>query len=114
MKMDNLMIKALCVETQIGVYAWEQQIKQKLYLDITIPIEFKDCEDKIENTLDYAKVCQAVTHFMGSKSFQLIETVANEVASLIQQEFKVQQLSVAVTKPNAVSNAGGIQVVANR
>ncbi|KTD82625.1 dihydroneopterin aldolase [Legionella waltersii] len=112
--MDSLNITALCVEATIGIYNWEQRIKQKLFLDIRIPIDFKACDDNIEHTLDYDKLCKSVTHFMESKPFQLIETVANEVASLIQNEFQVKQITVAVTKPHAVKNAGGIQVIANR
>jgi dihydroneopterin aldolase len=112
--MDSLNITALCVETTIGVYTWEQRIKQKLFIDISIPVDFKECNDNIEHALDYDKLCQSVTQFLESKSFQLIETVANEVASLIQQEYKVKQITVAVTKPHAIKNAGSIQVVANR
>ncbi len=112
--MDALNIKALSVATKIGVYAWEQQINQQLLIDITIPSDFSACQDNLTNTIDYDALCQAVTQFVESKSFQLIESVADQVAHLVKQEFNVAQLSVAVTKPHAVKNAGTIQVVVNR
>lgn len=55
-----------------------------------------------------------VTQYVESKSFQLIETVANRVAHLIQTNYKVTQLVISVSKPHAVKNAGNIQVVARR
>ncbi len=112
--MDILNITGLSVATKIGVYAWEQRINQQLLIDITIPNDFKDCKDKLENTIDYEALCQKVTQFVESKSFQLIETVANEVAEFIQEQFKVITLTIAVTKPHAIKNASGIKIVINR
>ncbi|HAT1967028.1 TPA: dihydroneopterin aldolase [Legionella pneumophila] len=112
--MDTLNITALSVETKIGVYGWEQRINQRLLIDISIPFDFKDCKDSLSNTLDYADLCQTVTQFVESTSFQLIETVAEQIAQLIKQKYPVSKVSVAVTKPHAVKNAAGIQVVVNR
>jgi dihydroneopterin aldolase len=112
--MDTLNIKALSVATKIGVHAWEQSINQQLLIDITIPSDFSACQDNLANTIDYDALCQTVTEFVQSKSFQLIESVADSVAHLIQQEFNISQLTVAVSKPHAIKNAGTIQVIVNR
>lgn len=111
---DTLTIESLSVSTQIGVYAWEQKIKQQLLLDISIPLDIQKCTDDLAHTIDYDALCQKVTHFAQSRSFQLIETVANNVAQLIQEEFKVTQLTVSVTKPHAIKNAGVIKITVNR
>lgn len=112
--MDTLVISALSVETQIGVFAWEQRIKQKLLIDLTLPRDFSACQDTLADTVDYDALCQTVTQYVEGKAFQLIETVANEVAQLVVQEFKVKEVSVAVSKPHAVKNAGNIKVVVTR
>ena len=112
--MDHLIIKALSVTTKIGVHVWEQRINQQLLLDISIPADFSACQEDLTKVIDYDALCHSVTHFIETKSFQLIETVANEVANLIQQQFKVTTLSVTVTKPHAVKNAGIIQVIVTR
>ncbi len=75
-----LVIKELTVLAQIGVHAWEQSIKQNLLIDIHIPSDFTHCDDNIAKTLDYDALCQAITHYVESNSFQLIETVAQNVA----------------------------------
>ncbi len=112
--MDTLNITALTAATRIGVHAWEQRINQRLLIDIKIATDFSNTQDNLANTLDYDAICQAVTQYVESKSFQLIETVATEVAQLIQNDFKVEKLTVAVSKPHAVKNAGNIQVVVSR
>jgi dihydroneopterin aldolase len=112
--MDTLNIKSLSVATKIGVHAWEQRINQQLLIDITIPTDFSSCDDNLANTIDYDALCRTVTEFVESRTFQLIETVANDIAQLIKQEFKVTKVTIAVNKPHAVKNAGAIQVVVNR
>jgi 7,8-dihydroneopterin aldolase/epimerase/oxygenase len=111
---DALHITALNVATQIGVHAWEQRIKQTLLIDIIIPSDFSACDEDLSKTIDYDALCKLVTQYVESKSFQLIETVANKVAELIQETFKVTVLTVKVSKPHAVKNAGMIQVVVCR
>ena len=112
--MDLLTIQGLSVQTQIGVYAWEQQIKQQLLIDVSIPSDFSRCDDDITKTLDYDALCKTITSFVESQSFQLIEYVANSVAQLIQQEFGVTTLTISVTKPHAVKNAGIIKISVTR
>ncbi|KTD66399.1 dihydroneopterin aldolase [Legionella shakespearei] len=112
--MDVLNITALSVATKIGVHAWEQKINQQLVIDISIPSNFADCDDKLENTIDYDALCHTITESVESQSFHLIESVAQHVAELVKREFGVARITVAVSKPHAIKNAGNIQVVVTR
>lgn len=108
--MDSIQIKGLVVSTRIGVYAWEQKINQRLLIDIFIPTNLSACEDNIENTLDYNRLCQGVAGYVESKAFLLIETVANEVAQFIKTEFNVAAVTVTVNKPGAIKNTANVSV----
>lgn len=108
--MDSLHIKGLSLATRIGVYDWEQRIAQKLLIDIIIPLDVTTCQDDIANTVDYDKLCQLVTTYVEGQAFKLIETVAQGVAELIKTHFTVKEVTVRVSKPHAVKNAGDIQV----
>lgn len=112
--MDMLQITALSIKTHIGIHAWEQRILQQLLLDIRIPMDFTTCNNQLANTLDYDQLCQHVTTFVESNTFALIETVAESVAGLIKDKFFVKELSISVSKPHAIKNAGNICVTINR
>lgn len=112
--MDILEISALQVKTRIGVHAWEQQIHQTLLIDITLPLDCRACNDELEKTLDYDTLCKSVTDFVENQSFQLIETVAGKVAALIKENYPVEEVTVAVSKPQAVKNAGNIKISIRR
>ncbi|HBI22184.1 MAG TPA: dihydroneopterin aldolase [Legionella sp.] len=111
---DSLRITALSVSTHIGIHAWEQRILQKLLLDITIPMDLSTCNNALANTIDYDALCQQVTVFIESNAFTLIETVAEQVAQLIKEAFNVTALTVSVSKPHAIQNAGNIRVTVHR
>jgi len=111
---DKLHISALSTMTHIGVHAWEQRILQQLLLDIRISIDISSCNNLLANTIDYDKLCQSVTSFVESNTFTLIETVAENVAKLIKDEFLVKELTISVSKPHAIKNAGNICVTINR
>ncbi|KTD48568.1 dihydroneopterin aldolase [Legionella rubrilucens] len=112
--MDSLQIKGLSIATRIGIHEWEQRIAQRILIDIHIPADFSHCEEDINKTIDYDKLCQRVTRHVESQSFKLIETVADSVANLLKTEFPVQQVTVSVSKPHAVKNAADILVNVSR
>lgn len=112
--MDTLKINALTIPATIGVHSWEQRIKQNLVLDVSIGFDASQCHDALEHTVDYDGLCQKITQHVESKPFQLIETVANEVALLVKQDNKVQQVLVSVSKPHAIKNAGPVCITVER
>jgi len=112
--MDMLHISALSAMTYIGIHTWEQRILQQLLIDIQIPIDLTQCNNQLTNTIDYSQLCTCVTSFIESTTFTLIETVAENVAQLIKDEFHVTQLTVSVSKPQAIKNARNICVTINR
>lgn len=111
--MNQLEITALRTKTHIGVYAWEQRILQELLIDISIPLQ-QHTEDDLNKTIDYQKLCETITHFIESQSFRLIETVAEQVAQLIETNFNAPHLTLRVSKPHAIPNAGNISILIQR
>lgn len=112
-----LRIEALRTTTRIGVHTWEQRINQVLLLDIDIPLsseKLETADDKLENTVDYDALCQHITALVESSAFKLIETVADRVISSVQANFGVQAITVRVSKPHAIANAGNISITMSR
>lgn len=112
--MDKLDITGLTLSTIVGVHAWEQQIRQNIFIDMTIFNDFSAIPDELSHTIDYEKLCQHVTTYVESNQFALIETIANQVAELIKTDFGVKQLTVTVSKPHAIKSTKNISVTVNR
>lgn len=114
--MDKVFIEQLEVITTIGVYDWEQEIKQKLVLDIEMAHDNRPAgkSDDVVDALDYSQVSQAVLEHIEGGRFLLVERVAEEIAELIMARFSVQWIKIRLTKSGAVPQAKGVGVVIER
>ncbi|MDD1781682.1 dihydroneopterin aldolase [Enterovibrio sp. ZSDZ35] len=116
MNMDLVFIEQLEVITTIGVYDWEQQIKQKLVFDIEMAHDNKPAaaSDDVAFALDYSAVSGAIIDLVENGRFLLVERVAEDIATLIQSQFSVPWVRVKVSKPGAVPHARTVGVVIER
>jgi len=109
--MDHLEISSLRIKTSIGVHAWEQRILQLILVDISIPLESQERPDLLSSTIDYDTLCRQLITEVESKSFQLIETLADYIATFIKQLHpQVRNVSIRVSKPYAVPEASNVSV----
>ncbi|HHF3993452.1 TPA: dihydroneopterin aldolase [Haemophilus influenzae] len=111
--MDRIFIEELTVFAQIGVYDWEQQIKQKLVFDLEMAWNCKQAAetDDVAYCLNYAEVSQVIIDYVESKPFLLIERVAYEVAELLESRYQLQGLKIKLSKPKAVAQARNVGVL---
>ncbi|WP_047045423.1 bifunctional dihydroneopterin aldolase/7,8-dihydroneopterin epimerase [Vibrio mexicanus] len=114
--MDKVFIEQLEVITTIGVYDWEQEIKQKLVLDIEMAHDNRPAgkSDDVVDALDYSKVSEAVLNHIEGGRFLLVERVAEEIAAIIRDQFNVPWVKIRLTKPGAVAQAKGVGVIIER
>jgi len=114
--MDIVFIRELRADTVIGVYDWERTVRQSVVLDLEMAIDTRAAagDDALEHTLDYAAISTRVLAFIEAAEFQLIETMAEQVAALVLAEFDVPWLRLRLSKPGAVAAARDVGVVIER
>ncbi|BAP54689.1 dihydroneopterin aldolase [Thioploca ingrica] len=114
--MDIIYLNALKIETVIGVYDWERQIKQTVVLDLAMATDIRQAAttDRIEDTLNYKAVAKRLVEFVSHSDFQLIETLAESIAEIVMTEFSVPWIRVQLNKPGAVRGARDVGVIIER
>lgn len=100
----------------IGVYSWERKIRQTVTLDIEMAADIVKAsgKDDIVETLDYAAVARRLVDFVGDSKFELIETLAERVASLLLDEFNIPWVRLRVGKQGALKGVRNIGVMIER
>lgn len=113
---DRIFIEELTVVAQIGVYDWEQQIKQKLVFDLEMAWDCRQAAetDDVQYCLNYAEVSEFIIDYVQSKPFLLIERVAYEVAEQLQVRFNIRGLRLKLSKPKAVAQARNVGIIIQR
>ncbi|VFP79763.1 dihydroneopterin aldolase [Candidatus Erwinia haradaeae] len=114
--MDILFIKQLTVTATVGIHDWEKNIPQKLLLDIEIACDQRVAasSDNIKDCLNYSDIVKAIISLISKGNFNLIERVAEDVASCLLNKFFASWVRVQVSKPNAISQTQHVGVIIER
>ena len=70
--------------------------------------------DSIEDTIDYKTICKGVIKFVEESSFQLQESLAEGIASLVKDEYGVESIKLRVSKPGALRGAKDVGLIIHR
>jgi dihydroneopterin aldolase len=114
--MDKVFIEALEIECVIGIYDWERSIRQPLSFDIEMDFDNRKpaATDDIADTLDYKAVSKRLIQFVSESSYGLVETLAENCARIIVDEFGVQRVRLKLSKLGAVRGARAVGVIVER
>ena len=114
--MDKVYIEGLRIQTTIGFYQWEKEIKQTLVIDLVMGWNTANAaeNDELAKTLDYADISVAVETFANNNPVDLIETLAERLAAYLMTTYQIPWLSLKVGKPGAVHNTSTVAVEIER
>lgn len=114
--MDIIFLADLRIDTVIGIFDWERRIKQTVIFDVEMAADIKKAaaSDSIDDTLDYKAVAKRIIQFVEESEFQLVETLAENVAQLILSEFKVPWVRLKLNKTGAIRGASGVGIQIER
>lgn len=98
--MDKITICDLEVFYHIGVPEAERARAQRLLLTVEIQADFAPAAaaDDLAQTIDYHAVCQRLLGFGQDCHWELIETLAVDIAQMILADFSAKAVSVEVKK----------------
>ena len=113
---DLIYIKDLRLQTIIGIFGWEREVRQEVSIDLEMTFDCKRAAktDAIEDTIDYKKITKGIIKFVEKSEFQLQETLAEGIADLVKNQYKVDSLKLRVSKPGALRHAEDVGVIIHR
>lgn len=102
--MDNIIIEDLKIYAHHGVFDFEKKNGQYFYVSAVLYVESDVAgnTDKIQNTVNYAEVCELINDCMRSNTFNLIEAAAEYTSCMILRTFDmVREIELEIKKPDA-------------
>ena len=97
---DQLIIHDLAVECRLGVFEWEQERPQTIWVDLELAIDAARAavQDDVRQTIDYAQLVTSVKLLAQQKPYRLLETLAEAIASRILMQCDAPRVKVHVKK----------------
>src|SRR5690242_16317595 len=94
-------ISGLSLFTHVGVTAAEREVGQRLILDLRL--EIGDCDatvtDRIEDTVDYAQVCDTANLVAQQRSYKTLERLCAAIADRLLGQYSINSVWVKAAKP---------------
>lgn len=94
-------ISGLSIYTHHGVSEAEREVGQRLVLDLRLELGETDATatDRIEDTVDYAEVCQLVTLIAQQRSHRTLERLISSIADRLIADYALEGVWVKAAKP---------------
>lgn len=113
---DIIFISSLEIDTIIGINPEEKQNSQTVILDLEVTTNTLSCtkDDDLSKTINYQEIYDEVIKLVQNNSKQLIESLAEDIASFILDNFSVSTVKVTLQKPNALKLAKSAGITIER
>jgi dihydroneopterin aldolase len=94
-------ISGLSLYTHHGVSDAEREVGQRLMLDLRLEVGETDATvtDRVEDTVDYAEVCQLVALIAQQRSHRTLERLCSTIAERLLSDYELEGVWVKATKP---------------
>jgi 7,8-dihydroneopterin aldolase/epimerase/oxygenase len=94
-------LRGLSIYTHHGTSDAEQEVGQRLEFDLSLDVP--DCDavltDRLEDTVDYAEVCDIVALAATERSYRTLERLCHVVAERLLERFGCDSVTVRAAKP---------------
>jgi len=97
---DRITIANLRLNPRIGVTPGERRLPQPVCADIRLSGDFGEAAatDQLERTVNYSRVVEVVEAAAAERPYNLIESLAYEIARQVRASFEVHEVTVRVRK----------------
>ena len=118
---DRIVLAGMAFEARHGVNDWEKTQAQRFEVDVElrVPTWRAGTTDELAQTVDYRQVYDAVRRIMDGPPVDLIETLAESIASeVLAAHERVRKVVVRVRKPDVQLGGpldhAGVEIVRRR
>jgi dihydroneopterin aldolase len=94
-------VAGLSLYTRHGVSEAERELGQRLVFDVSFELEECDATatDRVEDTVDYADVCEQVALAAQERSYRTLERLCSAIADRLIDRYDAESVRVKAAKP---------------
>ena len=113
---DTIYIRDLRVETIIGIFCWEREVRQQISMDLDFEFDVSvpGKSDSIDDTLDYKKITKSLIAFIESSDYKLIEALGEGIVDHLKSKFGIKKVKLRLSKPGALRFSKDVGIMIER
>ena len=112
----RVFLRDMILPCSIGIYRHEKDAPQRVRINLELAVREgdKQLQDDVANVVDYATIADGVRAIVGSGHVNLVETLAERIASFCLRDPRVASAQVRVEKLDVFADAAGAGVEITR
>ena len=109
---DRIFLADYVTEMEIGAYADEYDVTQRLRFNVTLDVRRFRAEygDEVEAVVSYDLIIEAIETLKAGPRIKLVETFAERLAEILLAEPRVARALIRIEKLDRVSGALGVEI----
>ena len=113
---DTIYIRDLRVETIIGIFGWDREVRQQISMDLyfEFDVSVPGKSDSIDDTLDYKKITKSLIAFIESSEYKLIEALGEGIVDHLKSKFGIKKVKLRLSKPGALRFSKDVGIMIER
>ncbi|HHL21418.1 MAG TPA: dihydroneopterin aldolase [Aliiroseovarius sp.] len=110
---DRISLRDHVVAVEIGAFQSERGVTQRLAFNVVVEVTPPDgpVEDDVDRILSYDRVTEAIATELAARRFDLLETLAENIAARILREPQAERVFIRIEKLDRGPGALGVEIV---
>jgi len=111
----RVFVRDLVLDASIGIYRHEREARQRVIVNLDLAVsEGGTLDDSPENIVCYERMARGAREIVEGGHINLVETLAEQLASMCLADPRVLFVRVRVEKPDAIAEASSVGVEIER
>jgi dihydroneopterin aldolase len=115
-RLRRVFVHRLELMASVGVYEVEKRYEQRILVSVDLDVvdDYDGISDRLEDVFDYGRIVGSARDIAAERHFQLIETLAEQLAVACLAEPVVRWVRVGIEKPDIVPGCASVGIAIER
>jgi 7,8-dihydroneopterin aldolase/epimerase/oxygenase len=112
----RVFVRDLEIVASVGVLEHEKRYEQRIIVsaDLFVRDDYDGASDRLADVLDYSKVVDGIARLVQGEHVNLIETLAERIASQCLADTRVESVRVRIEKPDVLPSCRSVGIEIER
>jgi 7,8-dihydroneopterin aldolase/epimerase/oxygenase len=115
-RLRHVFVHDLEIVASVGLLEHEKRYEQRIIVSVDLAVrdDYDGVSDRLGDVLDYGKVVDDIVRLVQSEHVNLIETLAERIATQCLTDTRVERVQVRIEKPEILPSCRSVGIAIER
>jgi 7,8-dihydroneopterin aldolase/epimerase/oxygenase len=115
-RLRRVFVHGLEIVASVGLLEYEKRYEQRIIVSVDLAVrdDYDGVSDRLSDVLDYGKVVDDIVRLVQSEHVNLIETLAERIATQCLSDGRAERVRVRIEKPEVLPSCRSVGIEIER